>query len=193
MENNSQKALIPMQMDLSNRLISQGFPTLTSLEPAVLQAQTALKDFDGTILVLAGDMPLITAKTIKALVDFHVGKKAKATDLTAKLADPARYGRVVRDNEGRIVKIVEAKDATPDELKINEINTGVFAFDGKGLFETLKEIRSENKQKEYYLTDVIEILEKKHQPVFAFLAEDPDEAMGVNTKPELAELERKLS
>jgi bifunctional UDP-N-acetylglucosamine pyrophosphorylase/glucosamine-1-phosphate N-acetyltransferase len=159
---------------------------------AVMQAEPLLKSFDGTILVLAGDMPLITAKTLKELIDFHERKRAKATDLTAKLDDAGSYGRIIRNSKGEIQRIVEAKDATPEQLKIQEINTGIFAFDGKGLFDILREIRTENRQKEYYLTDVIEILEKKGQPVSAFMTENANESLGVNTKEELAQMERNL-
>ncbi len=159
---------------------------------AVMQAENELKHFDGTILVLAGDMPLITPQTLKQLIEQHESTHAKATDLTAKIDDAGNYGRIVRDQEGKIKKIVEAKDATPEQLMINEINTGIFAFAGKGLFDLLREIRTENKQKEYYLTDVIEILDKKGQPVFAYMTQNQNEAMGVNTKAELADLEAKI-
>ena len=160
---------------------------------AVRMVEPFLADFDGTVLVLAGDVPLLSKKTLLELVDFHLSHKASATDLTANLPDAGNYGRIVRDNLGHITKIVEKKDATPDELKIREINTGTFCFNSKDLFSSLAEIRSENAQREYYLTDTIEILKKKNRPVFACLAENFKETLGVNTKEELAALESQIN
>jgi len=159
---------------------------------AVMQAESFLEDFSGNVLVLAGDVPLLSEKTLRRLIDFHVENKAAATDLTAELPDAGNYGRVVRKEDGEIVKIVEKKDATPEELKIREINTGTFCFDKKALFEALAQVRPENAQQEYYLTDTIEILRKKGLPVFAFRAENPSETLGINTKEELVAIEKIL-
>lgn len=159
---------------------------------AVKMADDHLKDFDGTVLILAGDVPLLSCKTITNLIAFHNTHNAAATDLTAILPDAGNYGRIVRDNNGHIVKIVEKKDASPEELNIREINTGTFCFDCKLLFEALRELRAENVQKEYYLTDTIEILKAKGKPVFAFPAEDYTETLGINTKEELAQMEANL-
>ena len=159
---------------------------------AVMQARSDLEDFSGTVLVLAGDVPLLSEKTLRELIDFHVKNKAAATDLTAVLKDAGNYGRVVRKKSGEILKIVEKKDASPEELKINEINTGTFCFEKRALFSALAEVRAENAQQEYYLTDTIEILRKKNLPVFAFKADDPSETVGVNTKEELVEIEKAL-
>ena len=159
---------------------------------AVMQAESQLKDFEGEILVLAGDVPLLRSETLKELIEFHREHKASATDLTAKLPDAGNYGRVVRDAEGHILKIVEKKDASQQELEIREINTGTFCFDSKVLFEVLKEIKPENVQKEYYLTDTIEIMRKKGLPVFACKASDYKETLGINTKEQLQELENHL-
>lgn len=159
---------------------------------AVMQAEPYLKDFNGTVLVLAGDVPLISPETIKKLVAFHLQHKAAATDLTATLDDAGNYGRIVRKMDGEIVKIVEKKDATPEELMLTEINTGTFCFDSKALFGALKEVKAENAQKEYYLTDTIHILRSKKLPVFACLTNNSDEVLGVNTKEELAYLEKAI-
>lgn len=159
---------------------------------AVMQVKPFLSDFLGTVLVLNGDVPLITEKTLRQLIDFHLQNRAAATDLTAVLPDAGNYGRVIRKETGELVKIVEKKDATPEELKINEINTGTFCFDKEALFAALAEVRPDNAQKEYYLTDTIEILKKKGLPVFAFRAPDPSETLGVNTREELVEIEKIL-
>jgi bifunctional UDP-N-acetylglucosamine pyrophosphorylase/glucosamine-1-phosphate N-acetyltransferase len=159
---------------------------------AVMQVEPFLKDFSGDVLVLAGDVPLLSEKTLRRLIDFHAQNKAAATDLTAELPEAGNYGRVVRKENGEMVKIVEKKDASPEELKINEINTGTFCFEKEALFSALKEVRAENAQKEYYLTDTIEILKKKGLPVFAFRAENPAETLGVNTKDELVAIEKIL-
>lgn len=160
---------------------------------AVLQAEEKLKGFTGEVLVLAGDVPLLKSKTLEDLLNFHRKHAASATDLTAKLPDAGNYGRVVRDKEGRILKIVEKKDASEEELKIREINTGTFCFDSRQLFSALKKVRPDNAQKEYYLTDTIEILRSEGKPVYAFRAEDHKETLGVNTREQLKELEEYLA
>ena len=160
---------------------------------AVMQAKPDLENFDGTILILNGDMPLMSKKTIFRLISFHQKNKAKATVLTAKLDDPANFGRIIREENGEVTKIVEKKDASEEELKVNEINTGTFCFDAKSLLEALEEVKPENVQKEYYLTDTIEILKNKGKKVLAFCTDNPQEAMGINTKEELAKVEAVLS
>lgn len=157
---------------------------------AVMMTEPYLKDFSGKVLVLAGDVPLLSAKTIQRLIDFHEQHHSVATVLTAEVPDPASYGRIVRNQEGLILKIVEKKDASPAELKIREINTGTFCFNSRALFSALDSVKPENAQKEYYLTDTIEILKSEGQPVFACLAEDFRETLGVNTKEELQALEK---
>jgi len=159
---------------------------------AVVQVKPYLEDFAGTVLILNGDVPLITAKTIQQLFDFHQQKNAAATDLTAILEDAGNYGRIVRQANGEVVKIVEKKDATPEELKIKEINTGTFCFAKAALFSALAEVKPGNAQQEYYLTDTLEILKAKQLPVFACPAENPGETLGVNTKEELVEIEKTL-
>jgi UDP-N-acetylglucosamine diphosphorylase/glucosamine-1-phosphate N-acetyltransferase len=159
---------------------------------AVMQVKPLLADFSGEVLVLAGDVPLLRCSTLKGLIDFHLRHQAAATDLTAKLPDAGNYGRIIRDQAGHILRIVEKKDASPDELKITEINTGTFCFNSPALFEALAEVKAENAQKEYYLTDTIEILKRKKLPVFAYLASDYRETLGVNTPDELKQIEEIL-
>jgi UDP-N-acetylglucosamine diphosphorylase/glucosamine-1-phosphate N-acetyltransferase len=156
---------------------------------AVMQAGPHLKGFSGEVLVLAGDVPLLKAETLKGLIEFHRQHKAAATDLTANLPDAGSYGRIIRDKAGHIIRIVEKKDATSEELQIKEINTGTYCFNSPALFEVLSEVRAENVQKEYYLTDTIEILRKKGLPVFAYKASDWRETLGVNTPDELRQIE----
>lgn len=157
---------------------------------AVMMTEPYLNDFSGKVLVLAGDVPLLSAKTIEHLIDFHEQHHSVATVLTAEVPDAASYGRIVRNQEGLILKIVEKKDASPSELKIREINTGTFCFNSRSLFSALASVKPENAQKEYYLTDTIEILKGEGQPVFACLAPDFRETLGVNTKEELQALEK---
>jgi UDP-N-acetylglucosamine diphosphorylase/glucosamine-1-phosphate N-acetyltransferase len=159
---------------------------------AVLQVEPYLKDFSGTVLVLAGDVPLLSERTLRELIEFHEKNHAAVTDLTAELEDPGSYGRVVRKENGELIKIVEKKDATLEELKIKEINTGTFCFDKEALFTALKEVRAENAQREYYLTDTVEILKAKGFPVFAYRTENPSEVLGVNTQEELRAIEKIL-
>jgi UDP-N-acetylglucosamine diphosphorylase/glucosamine-1-phosphate N-acetyltransferase len=159
---------------------------------AVQQAEQALAGFNGNVLVLAGDVPLLKTETLKSLVSFHEEHKAAATDLTAELPDAQNYGRIIRGKGGELLKIVEKKDASPDELKIGEFNTGTFCFDAAALFAALKEVKAENAQKEYYLTDTIAILRQKGLPVLAYKAADAGETLGINTKEELVAIEKAL-
>lgn len=159
---------------------------------AVMQVKPYLDNFSGTVLVLNGDVPLLSEVTLRKLIDFHRKSKAAVTNLTAELEDPGSYGRIVRSEKGEILKIVEKKDASLEELKIREINTGTFCFEKSALFTALAEVRPDNAQQEYYLTDTLEILRKKGFPVYAFRASDPSETLGVNSKEELVSVEKIL-
>lgn len=159
---------------------------------AVMQAEPALKDFSGNVLVLAGDVPLLSEKTLRNLVESHEKHKAAVTDLTAELEDAGNYGRIIRGEGGEILRIAEKKDASPAELKIREFNTGTFCFDSRALFAALKEVHADNAQKEFYLTDTVEILRRKGWPVLAFRANNPAETLGINTKEELVGIEKQL-
>jgi UDP-N-acetylglucosamine diphosphorylase/glucosamine-1-phosphate N-acetyltransferase len=159
---------------------------------AVLQAEPHLRSFSGNVLVLAGDVPLISEATLRRLIDHHEKHRAGVTDLTAELPEAGSYGRIIRQPDGELVRIVEKKDATPAELAIREFNTGTFCFDKAALFAALREVRAENAQKEYYLTDTVEIIKSQGRPAFAFKADDPNETLGINTKEELVAVERIL-
>jgi len=152
---------------------------------AVLQAKPECAEGGGTILVLPGDMPLLSAETVERLVDHHRKSRAAATVLTAIVAEPQGYGRVLRQG-GRVKRIVEDRDASDAEKKIAEINTSVYCFDGKRLWSALGKVRADNDQGEYYLTDVIGILCRAGARVDAISVVDPAEAMGVNDRKQLA-------
>ncbi len=159
---------------------------------AVLQAKDHLSNFDGDILVLCGDVPLLSSNTVKRLLEEHRTKKAKATVLTARLEDPSGYGRIIRNKEGMVERIVEDKDASADEKKVNEINTGTFCFDSKSLFSVLDKVSTGNQQGEYYLTDVLELLRKKNLPIWAVVATNSKETLGINSQEELEKMEKIL-
>lgn len=162
---------------------------------AVLSARDALNDANSTLLVLSGDVPLVRAETLAALVQqhrTHRGRGAACTLLAVRLDDPTGYGRVVRDEEGRFERIVEQKDATAEERQINEINAGIYCFETRLLFDALERVRPENAQGEFYLTDVPAILRADGEDVSIFSHNDAREVSGINTRAELADFERLL-
>lgn len=153
---------------------------------AVLQAASFLQGKEGTTLVISGDTPILTTETLNNLFEYHQGKNASATILTAQAEDPTGYGRIIRDHIGIVEKIVEQKDTTPEEALVQEINTGTYCFDNQALFEALNKVGTDNAQGEYYLTDIIEILKDAGKTVAAYQTEDFDESMGVNDRIALA-------
>jgi bifunctional UDP-N-acetylglucosamine pyrophosphorylase / glucosamine-1-phosphate N-acetyltransferase len=157
---------------------------------AVSQAQSLLEGKAGVTIVVCGDTPLIKAETMESLFKHHEELAAKATILTARIEDPTGYGRIIRNKKGLVEKIVEHKDASEEERKINEINTGTYCFDNLALFEALKNVSNENVQGEYYLPDVIEILKNQGEVVTAFQTDEFEETLGVNDRVALAEAER---
>jgi bifunctional UDP-N-acetylglucosamine pyrophosphorylase / glucosamine-1-phosphate N-acetyltransferase len=157
---------------------------------AVMQAENILAEKKGVTVVLCGDTPLLTANTIDKLLAHHAQEGAKATILTAMADDPAGYGRIVRNNEGLVERIVEHKDATSEEQRISEINTGTYCFDNEALFASLKDVGNDNAQGEYYLPDVIEILQQSGEVVAAYQTPAFDETLGVNDRVALAQAER---
>ena len=156
---------------------------------AVLMAESLLRDWDGPLLVLPGDAPLLSDSLLEALLAHHTHSGAAATLLTAVLDDAGAYGRIVRDDEtGRVQAIVEARDASPEQLQIREISTSVYAFDPAALFDALSQITPQNAQGEYYLTDAVALLAASGRIVEALVSPDADVVRGVNTRPELVEL-----
>ena len=161
---------------------------------AVMQAEAPLRGFAGDVLVLSGDVPMLTEVTTRALIDTHRGAGAAATVLTAILDDATGYGRVQRDRPGgEVTGIVEQKDATPEQRAIREINTGIYVFDAGRLFEGLRHITTDNAQHEYYLTDVFRYFWRNKLPVAAVVAGDPREVAGINTPAQLEEARRLLA
>lgn len=160
---------------------------------AVLQTEAALAGFDGDLLVLSGDVPLLTEKTAKALLGYHRASDAVATILTAELRDPAGYGRIVHNEDGSVKKIVEHKDASAQEREIREINSGIYVFDKVKLFEGLRQLTPNNAQGEYYLTDVFEFFWNNDWRVSAVKALDPAEVMGINDPSQLEEARRVMA
>lgn len=157
---------------------------------AVMQAEPPLKDFTGDVLVLSGDVPLLRLETLQRLLDTHRTGKVAATVLTARVPDPTGYGRIIRDGVGRVTRIVEQKDASENERAVNEINSGIYAFDARGLFEGLASITPNNAQKEYYLTDVFAYFWRNNLPVAAVVADEAAEISGINTLEQLEEARR---
>lgn len=156
---------------------------------AVKMAADELKGKEGTTLVVCGDTPLITPETLKALADYHEAQQAGVTVLSATADNPFGYGRIVRDQDGRLAKIVEQKDATEAERAIDEISTGIFAFDNVLLFELLEQVKNDNAQGEYYLPDVITLALKAGKIADAYRTDDFDEIMGVNDRVALSKAE----
>ena len=175
-----------------------GFDNLTFVEQkqqlgtghAVYVTRDFFKDFDGTVIIMPGDVPLLTKETIENLIRVHIEKRAVATVLTVNLEDPTGYGRIVRDKKGYVEKIVEHKDASEEIKRINEINTGIFCFDAQELFSVLPKIGQDNSQNEMYLTDALELFKEDGKPIAAVKVHDPIEVAGINSKEQLQELEK---
>ena len=157
---------------------------------AVMQAEDLLKDQEGVTLVVCGDTPLLTKDTLEQMFHYHQEKQAKVTVLTTTIPDPTGYGRIVRNAGGDVSKIVEQKDASAEELAIQEVNAGTYCFDNAFLFEALKNVSNDNAQGEYYLPDVIEIAKNQQETVAAYQTIDADETLGVNDRLALSEAER---
>lgn len=159
---------------------------------AVQQAAPFLLDKEGTTFLLYGDVPLLSVETLTALRSYHEEQQAAATVLTAVLPNPTGYGRIVRNETGEVLRIVEHKDASSEERAIQEINTGIYCFDNLKLWKALKEVKNDNVQGEYYLTDCVGILRNQGEKVVGFAADDPDETMGINDRVQLSEAEAYL-
>ncbi|MGD2094815.1 MAG: NTP transferase domain-containing protein [Phycisphaerales bacterium] len=154
---------------------------------AVLCCKEHLQDFDGQTLVLCGDGPLIRAQTLKTLIEKHEGEQSAATLATAKLEDPAGYGRIIRDKYGNMQGIVEDSDCTEAQLTIKEVNPSYYLFNNKILFEALEKVEPDNVKKEYYLTDALSGIIATGHKVIAVTAVRPEEAKGVNSRAQLSE------
>ncbi len=192
-ELNSDKIVVVLgyQADLVKELINDKGLTFVLQEPqlgtghAVMQAKESLKDHKGPVLILCGDVPLLSPSTAAVLVEKHALSKAAVTVLTTFLEWPAGYGRVLRAEGDTIERIVEDRDASDQEKKVKEINTGIYCADSEFLFEALSGLKPLNAQKEYYLTDIVEIAVKKGLTTIALPVYDSREVMGINTQEEL--------
>ena len=158
---------------------------------AVQQAAPLLENFDGHIIVTCGDVPLLTTSTLQELIKRREEKDAAASMLVAQLDDPGSYGRVLCTHDGGVTKIVEAKDATPEEAAVQHVNAGTYCFDSKLLWENIGKLTSNNQSGEYYLTDVIGLLTSAGQRVEAIFI-DEREMRGINTREQLQEMENEL-
>ena len=156
---------------------------------AVKSATPGISDVLKNILVLCGDVPLIQEKTIKNLIDIHKQNCAKVSVLAVDLDDPTGYGRIVLDDQNSMLCIREEADANADEKKIKKINTGIYCFEKQFLVSALDEIKPDNNQAEYYLTDVIEIAKKKHEKIMVVTMNDYRQVLGVNTIEGLSRIE----
>jgi len=156
---------------------------------AVMQASDLLKGKEGLTFVIAGDQPLITPESVQKLLDFHIENKNDMTLMTAKLENPYGYGRIIRDGD-QILRIVEQKDATVEELRVQEVNISVMLFDNEKLFNFIDTVDTKNKQGEYYLTDMLTIFNQQGYKVGGIAIDDNNEAIGVNDKVVLAEVNK---
>ena len=157
---------------------------------AVLSAKKNFEKSTGTVLILCGDTPLLTSELFKKFTAAHEDSKCAATVLTAKMPDATGYGRIIRDLDGSLEKIVEEKDANEFEKKINEVNAGVYCFDVQKLFGALEKIGNDNSQGEYYLPDALTILKDEGEKIGAFRADYADETLGINSRVQLAAADR---
>ena len=156
---------------------------------AVMQVEPAVKSFEGEVIILSGDVPLLSEETIKKFYEFHLAKKSKLSVLTTLMPDAGAYGRIVRKADDSLEKIVEFKDASEEVRKIKEINSGIYLVNMQRLFEVLHKVSNKNVQGEYYLTDIIEIMQREGDNVYPFVTKNYKEVQGINTQEDLAEIE----
>jgi bifunctional UDP-N-acetylglucosamine pyrophosphorylase/glucosamine-1-phosphate N-acetyltransferase len=154
---------------------------------AVVAARDALNGVSGDLLVLSGDAPVVSPQVLRSLLDTHRSENAAATILSFRPSDPREYGRILRDGDGSVRGIVEAGDASPDELEVDEVNSSIYVFDADRVWPALEQLDPSNEQGELYLTDAVRVLVENGDRVAAYVAPDPAEAEGVNTRAELAE------
>ncbi|MGH7930412.1 MAG: bifunctional UDP-N-acetylglucosamine diphosphorylase/glucosamine-1-phosphate N-acetyltransferase GlmU [Candidatus Binatia bacterium] len=159
---------------------------------AVLSARKGFTDFDGDLLILSGDVPLLQERTLRTMIARHREEKAALTLMTAVLDEPTGYGRILRDGEGALTATVEEKDATDEQRRIREVNGGAYVAQREFLFEALEQIRNDNRQGEYYLPDIVSIGLGEGRKVATVQVEDSREMMGINTREELARMETTL-
>lgn len=157
---------------------------------AVMMCRDVLADFNGDVIVIAGDMPLIRGQTLRDLLGSHRATASAASIATTVLADPTSYGRIIRNDKGDFTGIVEHRDCTPEQLKINEVNPSYYCFDARQLMAALTDIKPNNAKGEYYITDVLSILRGKGKTVRASTAVPAADATGINSRVDLADVNR---
>ena len=159
---------------------------------AVLCAHDKFRGFNGDILILSGDVPLIEEQTLRTIIEHQRSSRADLSFLTAQLDNPKGYGRILRNAQGAIAGIVEEKDATDEQRQISEINTGIYVVSSPFLFDALAAVRNHNQQKEYYLTDIVAIALRQGKEVEAVHVDDVRETLGINSREDLAKMEKNL-
>ena len=185
-----QEEPLPFALDFVEQRVQRGTGDAASVGLTGLPEES--DTVDGDVVVLPGDTPLLRPETLARLVDEHRLSGAACTLLTARLADPTGYGRVVRGRDGNVVRIVEQADATDDERAIDEVNTGIYCFRRGLLAPSLRRLTPDNAQGEYYLTDVVGVLADAGHPVVSIVSDDPVETQGVNDRVQLAAAEHEL-
>lgn len=160
---------------------------------AVSMALPYLKDFNGEVVILNGDLPLITSDTIKEFVEFHKAKNSDVTVMSANFDDPTNYGRIIRNADGTLNAIVEEKDTNPEQKKVKEINVGCYCLNWTKVKNAFNELKTDNAQGEYYLTDIVKWANNQKLSVNAYIIKDNDETFGINSKAHLAEATKMLN
>ncbi len=159
---------------------------------AVMSSRRVLDGYDGTVLILCGDSPLIRHETLSKFINTHKKAKSLLSILTAKVSNPYGYGRIIRNGRGRLTAIVEEKDATPEQRSLNEINSGIYCVETSFLWKALDQIDKKNNQKEFYLTDIVGIASTSGVKVNGFNLNDEEEIMGINNRVELSHAQELL-
>lgn len=179
------------QSERIKETLGDSYEYVLQLEPlgtghALMQVHGLLRGYDGDLLVLAGDAPFVRSNIIEDLVSHHKKTKSKATILTGLLEDPGAYGRIIRNNEGMVERIVEASDANSEQLKIHEVNSAIYCFDARSILPLLRMINNKNRKREYLLTDVVKIARENDLKVESLVSPDPNVVRGVNTEEDFA-------
>ena len=190
-------AVIGHKKELVSDYIKSNFPDVKTIVQedqrgtahAVLMLKKQKGDFGKNILILPGDSPLIKIETLKKLIKNKVDSSSAACIITSLIPDPEGYGRIIKDKKGNIVRIVEEADASLEEKKISEVNSSIYCINGESLFRNIKKINTKNTQREYYLTDIIEVLIKNDEKVSCIKVTDYEEVMGINDRVQLSKAE----
>ncbi|MBI5416340.1 bifunctional UDP-N-acetylglucosamine diphosphorylase/glucosamine-1-phosphate N-acetyltransferase GlmU [Candidatus Poribacteria bacterium] len=183
----NQEELVKKSLENEKKILFVSQKTQSGTGHAVKQAKNEFDNYKGDVLVLCADTPLLKKDTLEKLIKLHHRMDADATMLTCIMNNPFGYGRIIRNKQNQVIKIVEEKDSSKEEKSVKEINTGIYCFNAKKLFDALQYLKPNNKQKELYLTDVIEAFFKKNYKIETILDENKSEVMGINNRVELAQ------